>query len=220
MLLEDIQKSISDMDELKQLEQAARDSQKQENADKLFTAAVNDNHNIVISLNEARNYLSFKPSEELKRQIKNMFAALQECISAGLVQESKAKALSSTIKALKDSINEEWKTFYAGIADGRIIKLTTVQSITPDKTKTGYVLTKIKNGAKLHYGDDGNLRLFAAGIKEADDILESLELTDEILRFLDKVSEGRATIMDLTEAVEIWIREEQLSMKFSICFEA
>ena len=57
------------MDELRQLEQAARDSQKQENADKLFTAAVNDNHSIIISLNEARNYLSFKPSEKLTRQI-------------------------------------------------------------------------------------------------------------------------------------------------------
>jgi len=208
------------MDELKQLEQAARDSQKQENADKLFTAAVNDNHNIVISLNEARNYLSFKPSEELKRQIKNMFAALQECISAGLVQESKAKALSSTIKALKDSINEEWKTFYAGIADGRIIKLTTVQSITPDKNKTRFVLTKIKNGAKLDFGDNGNLKLFAAGIKEADTILESLELTDEILSFLDKVSEGCATIMDLTEAVEKWIKDEKLATKFLLRFDS
>ena len=62
--------------------------------------------------------------------------------------------------------------------------------------------------------------MFAAGIKEADDILESLELTDEILRFLDKVSEGRATIMDLTEAVEIWIREEKLAAKFQVRFES
>ena len=208
------------MDEIRHLEQAAKDLQRQENADKLFTATVNENHNIIICLDEARNNLSFRPSEELKRQIKNMFVVLHECTSTGLVQESKIKTLSSTIKALKDLINGEWKIFYAGIADGRISKLTTVQSITPDKNKTRFVLTKIKNGAKLNFGDNGNLKLFADGIEEADTILESLELTDEILSFLDKVSEGCATIMDLTEAVEKWIRDEKLAEKFLVRFDS
>ena len=220
MLLEDIQKSISDMNEIRQLEQTAMDLQKQENADKLYTAAVNENHNIIISLDDANNNLSFKPSERLRMQIKTVIVALQECISTGLVQESKVKQLSSSIKVLKESINEEWKAFYSEIADGRIKKLTTVQSITPDKNKTGLVLTRIRNGAKLNYGDNGNLRLFASGVKDADSILESLELTDEILSFLDKVSEGRATIIDLTEDVEKWVREEKLASKFQVRFDS
>ncbi len=218
MLLEDIQKSVADMNQIQQLEKASKDSRKQESVDKLFAAAVNENHNIVTSLDEARNNLSFIPSDALKWQIKKLFIALQDCISTGLVQESKAKALTSIIKTLKDSVNEEWEAFYAGLANGRISKLTTVQSITPDKNKTNSVLTKLNNGAKLNYEDNGNLRLFAVGIKEADLILSKLELTDSILSFLDKVSAGRATINDLTRDVKEWIKEENLADKFLICF--
>ena len=220
MLFEDIQKSIADMKEIQQLEQASKDYQKQENIDKLYTLAVSENHNIIASLDEAHKRLYFSPSSGLLNQINNMFAILHGCISTGLVQENNAKVLSTTIKALKESINEEWKIFYESIAEKRISKLTTVKSITPDKTKTGYVITKIKNGAKVNYSNSDNLRLFAEGIKEADNILDSLELTDEILNFLDKVSIGRATIMDLTNEVEKWIHDENLTNKFLVRFES
>ena len=220
MLLDDIQKSIADMNEMQQLEQAAKDSQKQDNVDRLFAAAVNENHNIVVSISEAQKKLAFSPSEELRRQIRKMLLVLFECIGTGLVHEDKAKGLSSSIKKLKDSINDEWKSFYGELADRRTSKLTTVQSITPDKIKTGLVITKIKNGATLNYGDNGNLRLFAEGIKEADVILERLGLTDEILDFLDKVSEGRATILDFTETIKKWIIDENLSTKFMIHFDS
>lgn len=220
MLLDDIQKSIADMNEIQQLEQASKDSQKQDNADKLYSQAVYENHKVITVLDDARKYLKFSPSDALISQIKNVFGALHECISTGLVQEHKARGLSSTIKTLKDTINDEWNDFYSGIADKRISKLTTVQSITPDKIKTGYAITKIKNGASINYADSSNLRLFSDGIKEADAILESLELTDEILSFLDKVVERRATILDLTESVEKWIHDESLTTKFYIRFES
>lgn len=220
MLLDDIQKSIADMKEIQQMEQAAKDSQMQDKADKLYSSVVYENHKIIVCLDAAREYLRFSPSDDLIGQIKNLFAAFPDCISAGLVQEHKVKILLSTIKALKDSINEEWKAFYERIAGKRISKLTTVQSITPDKTKTKYAITKIKNGSVLNYDDNGNMRLFSDGIKEADAILESLELTDEILSFLDKVFEGRATILDLTEAVEKWIHDEGLITKFYVRFES
>lgn len=220
MLLENIQKSIADMNELQQLEQASKDAQKQDKIDKLYSAAVYENHSVINSLNDAREHLSFLPSSDLKRQIRDLLTVLHDCINTGLVQETKTKSLSTTIKTIKDSISVEWKPFYEELADKRVSTLTTVQSITPDKTKTGYAITKIRNGATINYSDNRNLRLFAEGIREADIILESLELTDEILRFLDKVGEGNATILDLTEPVEKWIYGENLTKKFSIRFES
>ena len=148
-----------------------------------------------------------------------MLSVLHSCIDTGLVQENQAKGLSSSIKAIKDTISGEWKIFYGEIADKRIRTLNTVQSITPDRIKTGYVINKIKNGSTIDYGDSRNLKMLSDGIKEADAILESLELTDEILQFLDKVSAGRATLLDYTDSVKKWISEENLNMKFSIRFK-
>lgn len=219
MLLDDIQKSIADMKEIQQMEQAVKDSQMQDKADKLYSSVVYENHKVIVCLDAARKHLQFSPSDDLIGQIKNLFAAFPDCISAGLVQLHKVKSLSLTIETLKDSINEEWKAFYERIAGKRIQKLTIVQSIIPDRSKTGYIIAKIKKGFVLNYSDNGNLRLFSDGIKEADAVLESLELTDEILCFLDKVFEGRATILELTEAVEKWIHDEGLMTKFYVRFE-
>lgn len=219
MLLEDIQKSIVDMKEIQQLEQASKDSKRQDNIDKLYSLAVFENHRIINSLDEARRHLKFSPSSDLVKQIKRMLSVLHSCIDTGLVQENQAKGLSSSIKEIKDSISGEWKIFYGEIADKRISTLTTVQSITPDRTKTGYVINRIRNGSTIDYGDSRNLKMLSDGIKEADAILESLELTDEILQFLDKVSAGRATLLDYTDSVKKWISEENLNMKFSIRFK-
>lgn len=219
MLLEDIQKSIVDMKEIQQLEQASKDSKKQDNIDKLYSLAVFENHRIINSLDEARRHLKFSPSSDLVKQIKRMLSVLHSCIDTGLVQENQAKGLSSSIKAIKDTISGEWKIFYGEIADKRIRTLNTVQSITPDRIKTGYVINKIKNGSTIDYGDSRNLKMLSDGIKEADAILESLELTDEILCFLDKVGEERATLLDLTDSVKEWIYGEKLVMKFTILFK-
>ena len=218
MLLEDIQKSIVDMKEIQQLEQASKDSKRQDNIDKLYSLAVFENHRIINSLDEARRHLKFSPSSDLVKQIKRMLSVLYSCIDTGLVHENQAKGLSSSIKAIKDSISGEWKIFYAEIADKRISTLTTVQSITSDRTKTGYVINKIKSGSTIDFGDSRNLKTLSDGIKEADAILESLELTDEILHFLDKVSAGRATLLDYTDSVKTWISEENLTTKFMIRF--
>ena len=137
MLLEDIQKSIVDMKEIQQLEQASKDSKKQDNIDKLYSLAVFENHRIINSLDEARRHLKFSPSSDLVKQIKRMLSVLHSCIDTGLVQENQAKGLSSSIKAIKDTISGEWKIFYGEIADKRIRTLNTVQSITPDRIKTG-----------------------------------------------------------------------------------
>ena len=216
MLLEDIQISIDDMNDIQQLEQAAKDSKNQERLDNSFAAAVNENHKVVASVDRARSYLQFTPSRELKSQILRILTDSMDSISTGTVQDSKIRFLNGQTKALKESVGTEWAMFYAGIANRRINTLTTVQNITPDSVKTGYAIKKMKNGSVINYSDTSNLRLMAEGVREADIILGSMGLTDEILQFLNKVSSGEATILDLTDSIIQWIKDEKLTGKFVI----
>ena len=218
MLLEDIQKSIDDMNDIQQLEQVAKDSKNQERLDNSFAAAVNENHKVVAGVDRARSYLRFTPSRELKSQMLRILTDSMDSINKGTVQDSKIRFLNGQIKALKESVETEWAMFYAGIANRRISTLTTVQNITPDPTKTGYAITKMKNGSVINYSDTSNLRLMSEGVRDADTILGSMGLTEEILQFLNKVSGGKATILDLTDPIVQWIKEERLTGKFVIGF--
>lgn len=65
-----------------------------------------------------------------------------------------------------------------------------------------------------------NYNYLKQGIAEADKILEDLDLDEdsEILAFLKLVSEGKATILNLTDEILAWIKAENLADKMFINF--
>ena len=72
----------------------------------------------------------------------------------------------------------------------------------------------------ISYENDNKIRQLAEGLSEADNILKELGLDteNEIMAFLDKVSDGQATILDITDPVKEWIGENNLGSKFLIRF--
>lgn len=218
MLLEDLKKCISDMEELQQLEQAFKDSQKQEKADTLYVANVTENDKVVKQIEAMRKYVTFIPSADLIAQLKSLLAHSQECVTTGFAQEQRIKTLQNETKNVKALVTGEWSTFFAEVSDKRVSMLTTVKEITSDKEKTGYAITKIKNGAILSFESSDRVRLLRDGITEADKILVGLGLNDDVMNFLKKVSEGSATINDLTDEIIAWINYEKLTGKFRVGF--
>ena len=55
-------------------------------------------------------------------------------------------------------------------------------------------------------------------ISEVDKLEESLNLNDEVQKFISLVTQGRARITDLNETVLEWIKNENLEDKFAIKF--
>lgn len=218
MILDELKESILSMNEIQQLEQVSKDSQRQERADSIFSSEIVENSNIVHTIDGFHGYVEFVPSALLIQYLRKVLSDSQECIRMGLVQEDKIKILQTETKMIRECLMAEWETFYNGISERRVTMLTTVKEITPNKDKTRYAITKIKSGAAVNFNSTDKVRLLAEGIAEADMILEGLGLTEEIMQFLDKVSEGRATIGDLTDSVMRWIREENLINKFIVKF--
>ena len=218
MLLEDLKQSIQDMEEIRNLEQAANDMQKQNKTDSNYASVVIENDRITNSVDSSVKYVEFKPSVQLVQKIKQVLEESKKCIETGFAQDNKIKFLSSEVKSTRDLFSEEWGVYYKNFSEKKISTLTTVQSITPDKEKTGYVIKKIQAGGTIDFESGKNARLLSEGISEGDKIIQGLGLNDEILDFLDKVSDGRAQITDLTDTVTTWIQNEDLLNKFNICF--
>lgn len=218
MLLEELKKSIHDMEEIRDLEQASNDIQKQEKTDAGYAATVIENDRITNSVEASVNYVNFKPSEMLVQKIKQILEDSKKCIETGFAQEGKIKSLQMDVKNTRELFSTEWGVFYKGVSDKKISTLTTVQSLTPDREKTGYVIKKILAGGTIDFESGKNARLLSEGISEGEKVIQSLGLNDEILSFLDKVSEGNAQITDLNDTILSWIHKEGLVNKFVINF--
>lgn len=97
--------------------------------------------------------------------------------------------------------------------------MDTVKGIIPDENKAIYATNKIKKASSWNVTID-NYNYLKQGIAEADKILEDLDLDEdsEILAFLKLVSEGKATILNLTDEILAWIKAENLADKMFINF--
>ncbi len=220
MLLEDLRKAIEDMEEIQSLEQDSQDSQRQDRVDNLYGQEVNDNNKLVCNIENTRKFVKFIPSLALKERLRKLLKDSKDCMDTGLVPESRLKALQITTKKVREDFEREWNIFYKDVSEKRLHKISAIKEITSDKNKTGYAINKIRNGLIINYENDNRIRQLAEGLSEADDILKELGLDkeNEIMTFLDKVSEGQATILDITDSVEKWIGENNLGGKFLIRF--
>ena len=95
--------------------------------------------------------------------------------------------------------------------------LQTVRGIAPEKEKIDYASNKIKIGASWEF-KKSNLDKMEKGLSEAESILESLGLTDEVTEFLKKVVLGKANVNDLTPDVLSWLTDKNMSSKLAISF--
>lgn len=218
MLLDELRKAIEDMEEIRDLEQDSQDSQKQNRIDNLYVTEVADNHKIVSTIENSRKFAAFIPSPALKNEILRLLRDLQKCTESGLAQEYRLKIVQNGKKNIKYGFETEWSVFYKGLTDKKLHTLTTIKEITQDKEKTGYTINKIRNAAVVSYENDNRVRLLAEGLVETDSIFAQLglEKESEIMVFLDKVSDGKATLLDLTDTVVKWIEEKNLTEKFFV----
>lgn len=221
MLLEDLRKAIEDMEEIQGLEQDSQDSQMQKKIDNLYGEEVNNNNKFVYSIDNTIKFVGFVPSLSLKEQVLQLLKDSQNCMETGAVSMGCLKALQSGAKKVREDFGAEWNVFYKNISDKRLHMIMAIKEITPDKNKAGYVINKIRSGSVINYENDNKIRQLAEGLSEAGDILKQmgLEKEDEIMLFLDKVSEGQATLLDLNDPIiKKWIGENNLGSKFLIKF--
>ena len=218
MLIDDLQKCIDDMQVIRQLEQASKDFHKQERADASFRASVEENDKLVRGIEDRRKYVDYEPSTEVKGKILQILNDSLDSIKSGIFPENKGRSLQIGTKNAKELFVDDWGKFYSTLSDKRIGTLMTVKGITPNREKTKYTILKIKSGSVINYENTDNVRVLALGIKEADQILDGLGLNDEILGFLGKVAENRATMADLSVNLLDWITNENLMERFKIGF--
>lgn len=217
-MLSALDKCIIEMNEIKELEKASNDSQKQEKIDRTFKDTVSESERVILAIKASNQQFNFKLSSEQKQKLTMVLKNCIDAIERGNIQETTANYQLQELNRVKKAILQEWTLHFGTVMDQKIRMLQTVKGIAADKNKIEYAINKINYGKSWDYKQD-NLDMMAKGIAEADDIIQGLGLIDEVTEFFEKVVAGKAHIGDLTPKIISWIEGKNLSSKLRINFK-
>lgn len=217
-MLSALDKCIIEMNEIKELEKASNDSQKQEKIDKSFENTVSESERVILAIKASNQQFNFKVSSEQKQKLAMVLKNCLDAIERGNIQETTANYQLQELNRVKKAVLQEWTLHFGAVTDQKIRMLQTVKGIATDKNKIEYAINKMNYGKSWEYKQD-NLDMMAKGIAEADDIIQGLGLIDEVTEFFEKVVAGKAHIGDLTPKIISWIEGKNLSSKLRINFK-
>lgn len=219
MLIDTLNESIIDMKTVHELETASADTKKQVTADYNFKQLISSLQQMVNELKLAVDNFEFNPSANVLSGFKSFFTSCDKIVQAGAANNVTTQYVTSESKKLYAVMGQEWNEYYTKSTSNILGLIEAVKGILPDETKASYATNKIKKAATWNKSIE-NLNYLKQGLEEAKQILTEINLDENssILAFLKLVSEGNATIADLTDEILEWIKKENLSSKIGIRF--
>ena len=202
-----------------ELETASADHKKQANADYNFKQLVVSLQKMVTELKLAVGNSDFKPSANVVSGFKSFLASCDKVVQSGAANNATTQFISAESKKLYTVMGQEWESYYAQSTANILGLIETVKGILPNENKATHATNKIKKAASWNTSVE-NFNYLKQGLQEANQILTEIDLEEDspILAFLKLVSEGNATIMDLTDEIISWIKKENLAGKMFINF--
>lgn len=219
MLIDTLNECIIDMKTVREMETASADTKKQAIADYNFKQLILSLKKMIDEVNLAIENSEFRPSANVISTLKSVLGSCDKVVQVGAANNVTTQYISSESKKLYAVIGQEWTEYYSKATVNILSLLDTVKGIIPDENKAIYATNKIKKASSWNTSIN-NYNYLKQGIAEADKILDDLGLDEdsEILTFLKFVSEGKATIMNLTDEILAWIKTEKLEDKLYINF--
>lgn len=219
MLIDTLNECIIEMKTVREMETVSADTKKQATADYNFKQLIRCLKQMVDEVNLAVENSEFRPSANIISALKSFLGSCDKVIQAGAANNATTQHISAESKKLYAVIGQEWTEYYFKATANILSLLDTVKGIIPDENKAIYAANKIKKASSWNTSID-NYNYLKQGIAEADKILEDLDLDEdsEILAFLKLVSEGKATILNLTDEIFAWIKAKNLVDKLYINF--
>lgn len=182
-----------------------------------FSREIDNIDKIVNQLYLTVNNSNFICSDNIKCSLKLILENGSNLIENNNVTLDKIVPIRSKIRNIQDSIANEWTIYYNGEIKeiNEVLDLAMkfsnfdINSISKD-----ILAAKDWNENK----DVNKVVTMMRSIEKANLIIEKLDLNDNILIFLRKLIQRRASIDDLTEEVITWIKKEKLENRIKITF--
>ena len=218
MLYERITEAVGKIDtvaELKNKEKASDIIVRNNNA---FFDGVSVLSSILSTCALVKHKFGFAPNQEQKKNIDRSCKYTREAFEKRTAYSP--FEFRKSVKEISDQLDAAWQQFiskhYSDIRDELIIYRT----VAVNKQEVNLLLTQLRSCDKWSGLTPEKVEKYFEARKNAEGLLQSLNLDDEILSFLKLANGNQATLSDLSPKVYDWLKKEKLTGSISLSIKA
>lgn len=150
----------------------------------------------------------------------NTAAGLQELMNYSKATFDNAKVVNPApfkqkSEAFVDSIAKEWETFYKANNSELINGLNIIALVHPTPNLVRSCIAAFNKCEKWPL-TQVSIDSYKDARQKADELLKEMKFDDEIMDFLIKVRDKRATLTDITPSILEWIQSEKIADKVAL----
>lgn len=211
MLIDKVNQQIKDLNSIRKYNSIVENASKQKSIDEKFRNLVFDTKKYLEIIKYCNAEFEF--NVKCGDQLKDLLKSLNDCVSDSFVDEEMYKISEKNFKIVEKQIKSEWELFHKS----KIISIKNTLNIIFNINKFNVERCLIDIGAADKWESDiQKYQQMKKGLDDAQNIIANLNLNDDVVVFLKKISTKRATITDLTPEIIDWIYKKNLEKKIKI----
>lgn len=211
MLIDKVNQQIKDLNSIRKYNSIVENASKQKSIDEKFRNLVFDTKKYLEIIKYCNGEFEF--NVKCVDQLKDLLKSLNDCVSDSFVDEEMYKISEKNFKIVEKQIKSEWELFHKS----KTISIKNTLNIIFNINKFNVERCLIDIGAADKWESDiQKYQQMKKGLDDAQNIIANLNLNDDVVVFLKKISTKRATITDLTPEIIDWIYKENLEKKIKI----
>ena len=215
MMIDILNKKMKEMKDLRQREERRDYKAAQDALDFKFKILTEQIHQLMIALQYAKENMQFQLSETVLTDLENLLITHKGAIRSGFAEKDSISKVEIDLKSIQQSIKKEWSKQYATLTKPTISTLKVISDIDSDHvTKCLEGIAKGENWTT----SIGDFKTMNKSLLDANTLISGLGLDQRIIDFLQKMNNGKATVVDLDEKVLNWLKTESLDKRVRLSF--
>ena len=215
MISDDITLRIASLQQLQRRVSRVNQYEQQKSIDERFAWVVSKTDDTLREMEFVATSLHGRLSDNIRRKTSDLVSVLSRATRSGPVSSNSIENALALYNEITKMMTVEWKAIYKEQTKNCLGTLNVVQRIRPEQA--------LKYKADIEASEKWGCGMRALGkMKKALDdtnvIIRDLHLDDNVLQFLDKMNNGRATLGDLSEDLMGWLKEENLTGRVKLSF--
>lgn len=215
MMIDVLSKTIRDMKDLRQREERRDNKAAQDALDRRYKMLITQVHELMTALQYTKENMQFRLSDAILSDLENLLTELKAVIRSGFVEKDAINQAEMDNKSIQQNIKKEWSKQYAILTNATISTLQVISGI--DSEHVSKCLEGIARGA-VWTTSIGDFKTMNRSLSDAETLINGLGLDQQIIAFLQKMNNGKATVMDLDDNILRWLKEESLDKRVKLSF--
>lgn len=215
MMIDILNKKIKEMKDLRQREERRDNKAAQDALDLKFKLLTEQIHQLMNALQYVKENIQFQLSDTVLTDLENLLNAHKGAIRSGFAEKDSVSQVENNLKSIQQSIKKEWSKQYLVLTKSTISTLRVISGI--DSERVTKCLEGIAKG-ETWTTNIGDFKTMNRSLSDANTLIAGLGLDQQIIDFLQKMNNGKATVVDLDEKVLNWLKTEALDKRVRLSF--